>query len=129
MGVSYLLDSHAFYWLVDARFAPPAHVTAALEAGRIHVSAVSSYELARKQALGKFDAPRMLPGWMPAVRRLGASELPLSTEHALTAATLDWEHRDPFDRLLAGQAIVEGLTLVTADPAFETAPGVTLLRW
>lgn len=129
MGVSYLLASHAFYWLVDSHFTPLGHVLDALSVGRVHVSAVSAYELARKQALGKFDAPRLLPGWLRAVRRLGAAELPLSTEHALTAASVPWEHPDPFDRQLAAQAIVAGMTLVSADRVFASTPGLKLLTW
>lgn len=128
MGVSYLLDTHAFYWLVQRGRSVPDHVVQALTGSEIRVSAVSAYELARKQWLGKVDTSGLVEEWVPTVSRLGARELPLTTEHALAAAGLDWAHRDPFDRMLAAQAKAEDLTLVTADPAFDEA-GIALLHW
>ena len=67
--------------------------------------------------------------WATAVAELGAHELVVSTEHAVLAGKLDWAHRDPFDRLLVAQAIVEDLTLVTADRAVLVAPGLAVLPW
>jgi PIN domain nuclease of toxin-antitoxin system len=49
------------------------------------------------------------------VAHLYASELAVSSPHTLAAGQLDWDHNDPFDRMIAAQAMVEGLTLVTAD--------------
>jgi PIN domain nuclease of toxin-antitoxin system len=126
--VSYLLDSHAFYWLLESSYRVPVHVSDALAGNRLYVSAISAYELVRKRELGKLHAPGLAEGWRRDVVRLKATELPLTTEHALRAATLDWPHRDPFDRLLAAQTLVDGLTLVTADKAFADA-GIPLLRW
>jgi PIN domain nuclease of toxin-antitoxin system len=130
VGVSYLLDSHAFVWLTDPRVTVPRRITAALRltSTTVHVSAVSAFELATKARLGKFSSPA-LERWAHHVRDLHAAELGITSEHALLAGRLDWAHRDPFDRLLAAQAIVEGLTLVTADLAFTRAPGVRLLKW
>lgn len=67
--------------------------------------------------------------WDESVAELGAEPLPLTHPHAVSAGSLDWEHRDPFDRLLAAQAIAEGLTLVTADRAFRGAPGLVVQPW
>jgi PIN domain nuclease of toxin-antitoxin system len=59
---------------------------------------------------------------------MGATSLPLSVEHCLLAGSLAWAHRDPFDRFLAAQAIVEDAILVTKDAAFSQLPGLNH-RW
>ncbi|MCW2786083.1 MAG: hypothetical protein JWP74_2600 [Marmoricola sp.] len=132
MGVSYLLDTHALIWLSSRRRSPSVELIAALEGGdgAPFVSAVSAFEISTKVRLGKLDEARALAhGWGTLVPALGARTLELNDRHALLAGRLEWPHKDPFDRLLAAQAITEGLTLVTADPAFDTAPGLSLLRW
>ena len=131
MGVKYLLDSHAFYWLVQPGFEIPDRVALALneDAVQVYVSAVSAFELSTKRRLGRFEAPRLLDQWPAAVAGLGARELAVSTEHSLLAGRLDWTHRDPFDRLLVAQAILEDLTLVTADRMVLTAPALSYLPW
>jgi len=58
------------------------------------------------------------------VDRLDAIRLPITEEYALLAGKLEWAHRDPFDRMLAAQAMVESLTLVTDDLAFPGLPGL-----
>jgi PIN domain nuclease of toxin-antitoxin system len=129
--VSLLLDTHVFYWCVRKGTAIPSHILAALhEAPRRLVSDVSAFEVALKVRLGKFEgAAGLCERWSEALTRLPAIALPVTTSHALLAGTLDWDHRDPFDRLLAAQALTEGLTLVTADGAFASAPGLSILRW
>lgn len=58
---------------------------------------------------------------------LNALELAVTSRHALDAGQLAWQHRDPFDRMLAAQAMVESAALVTADRAFADLPGVHVL--
>ncbi|HWP63211.1 MAG TPA: type II toxin-antitoxin system VapC family toxin, partial [Candidatus Binatia bacterium] len=87
------------------------------------VSAASAWEIAMKRSLGRLDAPDDLGD---AIRVVGFDELPIAIAHALAVGRLPMHHRDPFDRLLIGQALVEGLTIVTRDPNF--APyGVPIL--
>jgi PIN domain nuclease of toxin-antitoxin system len=129
--VSYLLDTHALIWLSSRRRTPSADLVASLESGdgAPYVSSVSAFEISTKVRLGKLDEARALSqGWQTLVPEIGARTLDLNNQHALLAGRLDWAHKDPFDRLLAAQAITEGLTLVTADPAFDSAPGLSLLR-
>jgi len=131
--VTYLLDTHVFVWLVSPPTGGvPEHVMEALDVpgSRCVVSAVSAFEVATKVRLGKFDAARdLVARWHHYVDRLGAQRLDLSSEHAIEAGRLDWDHRDPFDRLLAAQAHIDGLTFVTSDTAFDGAPGVSVLGW
>ncbi|MDR0284878.1 MAG: PIN domain-containing protein [Propionibacteriaceae bacterium] len=61
------------------------------------------------------------------MRRLRATVLPVTDEHGILAGHLDWSHKDPFDRMLAAQAVLEDATLVSADAAFDSAPGVRRL--
>ena len=58
---------------------------------------------------------------------LGVASLPISERHAHFAGEFQWSHRDPFDRLLAAQAAVENLTLITNDSAFQDLSWITLL--
>jgi len=112
-----LLDTHAVLWLVASskRLSPRARALAAAPEQPLIVSAVSLWEIAAKRSLGRLDAPvdlsRRLAG-------LGVVELlPISPLHAEAIGELPWHHRDPFDRMLVAQAQVEGLPIVSADPA------------
>ncbi|MGL5811176.1 MAG: type II toxin-antitoxin system VapC family toxin [Nocardioides sp.] len=131
MGVRYLLDTHVLIWMAG-RGRPTSEVAALLadETAMLIVSSVTAFEIATKVRLGKLESARQLvPDWTRALGRIGATELAMTRHHALAAGSLDWEHRDPFDRLLVAQALVEDLTLVTADRAMTGAPDVQLLRW
>ena len=93
------------------------------------VSAVSAMEVATKVRLGKLETARhLVPTWSARVHDLRAHELPISTEHALLAGSLEWAHRDPFDRLLVAQGLVENVTLVTSDEQIGAVTGLRL-RW
>lgn len=130
MGVSYLLDTHVLVWLVSGK--PSTATRRMLENldNDLFVSAVSAFEIATKVRLGKLDAARGLHDrWEAALTGLGALEMPLDRAAARRAGELTWANRDPFDRLLAAQAITEGMTLVTADRSFDDVPGLLLLRW
>ena len=79
------------------------------------ISAASLWEIAIKNSLGREDfrvEPRLL---RRALLDNGYTELPLTSEHAVNVAALPPLHKDPFDRLLIAQVLVEGITLLTAD--------------
>lgn len=122
-----LLDTHALLWAVTApdRLGPDARGFVADVDNRLLVSAVSAWELATKQRLGKLpDADAIVGNFAGVVARLRATELPVSSDHAILAGRLDWHHRDPFDRMLAAQAMVEGVPLLTDDAALRGLPGL-----
>lgn len=128
----YLLDTQVFYWLVQAGHSVPTGLQDTLSNPDVTllVSDVSAYEVGLKVWLGKFDQARSLADtWATSVAQMRAVSLPVNTRHALTGARLDWEHRDPFDRLIVAQAVIEDCVLVTADRAMLLAPDVQLLRW
>ena len=75
--------------------------------------------------LGKFpEAEPLAAQYEQLVERLGATHLPISPVHALRSGGLNWEHRDPFDRMLAAQAMLEHQRLVTRDQAFADLVGL-----
>ena len=80
-----------------------------------------------KASSGKWPAADvMLDGLDEAVTGLGATVMPIRIDHAVAAGRLAWAHRDPFDRMLAAQAIVGDVVLVTVDQAFDGS-GAALL--
>jgi PIN domain nuclease of toxin-antitoxin system len=115
-----LLDSHAFIWWMSSinRLSKPAKL--AISDGEVLVSAVTAYELGIKFALGRLPVFEVLEQrFGEACFEQGFELLPVSTAHALAAARLPIVHRDPFDRLLAAQSMVEEIPLVTVDAAFR----------
>jgi PIN domain nuclease of toxin-antitoxin system len=82
----------------------------------VYVSAASAWEVAVKLALGKLRLPEPFADGVDAS---GFARLPIEFEHAALAGELPLHHSDPFDRMLAAQARLEGLTLVTHDRRFE----------
>jgi PIN domain nuclease of toxin-antitoxin system len=117
-----LLDSHALFWFIDgnARLSPAAR-DAIQDAGNVvYVSAVTAWEIASKFRLGKWPLAQVLASDLARIMSAFSFEpLPLSLEHARHAGALPNPHRDPFDRMLAAQAEIEDIPLVTADPAFR----------
>lgn len=83
------------------------------------MSAVSAFEIALKWRLGKLtmiDDPAV--NYSQLMQANGFSSLAINDAHALRAGLLLGDHRDPFDRLIAAQALEENLTVVSRDPAF-----------
>ncbi len=119
-----LLDTHVFIWVggPDAERLLSTNVRRAVEdpSTEILISAASAWEIATKHRLGRLEAGgRMVREWGRALTSLGASDLPITSEHGLLAGGFDAPNRDPFDRILAAQAIVEGARLVTTDRAMD----------
>ena len=114
-----LLDSHAFFWALtdDSRL---SHVASDFILGAENVvffSPVSLYELVFKARRGRMpEAALRLP---EAARAAGFEEMGLTSAHLLHAANLDWDHGDPWDRILLAQASLEDTHLVSADTVFD----------
>lgn len=114
-----LLDSHAVYWwtIGSDRLSITARSMIENKANTILVSAVSFYELDNKMRLKKLDLrPQELRA---AVAASGLQTLDITDLHAELAASFDWEHRDPWDRLLAAQTRLEHCTFLSLDSAFD----------
>ena len=113
-----LIDTHVLVWLVagPSRLSRRVRDLLGDEDNLIPVSAVSAWEIANKVRLGKMIFPAsFLDTFDLHVRALGFEQLAVDSRHAVTGARLPGPHRDPFDRLLAGQSVVEGAGLITRD--------------
>lgn len=122
-----LLDTHAFAWSLAApgRLSPAAR-DAIAAADAVRVSPISFYEIGETVRIGKWPemAPFLarLPGLLS---ERGGRIAPLSPDICVTAAVMDWAHRDPFDRLIAATSLACALPLVSADPVFDQVEGET----
>jgi PIN domain nuclease of toxin-antitoxin system len=86
----------------------------------LHFSAVGAWEIAIKFALGALRLPKPPGDFLPyASRSWPMQALQITHEHSLRAGALPMHHRDPFDRMLIAQTLVEEMTLLTADRAFQ----------
>jgi len=120
-----LLDTHAFLWWLadDPRLSP--HIRALFAEGTtdLCLSVASLWEIALKLQAGKLrlkeDARTSIPTWMTAS---GVRPLPVQAAHALATLDLPPHHRDPFDRLLIAQCVVEHLPIATSDPIMHRYP-------
>lgn len=120
-----LLDTNALIWVVrESSRLTPAWRDLLVDANNdVFFSPVSIAEISIKSSSGKLAMPG---GYVTALSQSGYTELPLTVPHAQALSTLPWHHRDPFDRLIISQALVENLAVMTSDAAF--APyGVTLV--
>ena len=122
--MKYLLDTQLLLWAAAKTERLPATVESVLLAdNEIFFSAVSIWEIAIKYGRGKPDFtidPRTLRGRL---LRNGYLEQGIDSEHVMRVGELPQIHRDPFDRLLVAQALVEGITLVTTDTLIARYPG------
>ncbi|HMC77409.1 MAG TPA: type II toxin-antitoxin system VapC family toxin [Vicinamibacterales bacterium] len=122
-----LLDTHAFLWWVtdDRRLTKRARRT--IGGTPCLLSVASCWEMAIKVSLGKLTVPGPVDRFVQEQLEVnGFNLLPIALEHTGRVAALPFHHRDPFDRLLAAQALTEDLSLVSADPVFRRY-GVTRL--
>ena len=118
-----LLDTHTFVWSVlnTGRLSSTARDAITSADNTMHVSIASAWEIAIKVGQGKWpEAHGLIHEFEHHVDRAGFELLPISLAHVRTAGLMKSPHRDPFDRLLAEQALTEVLTLVTADTKLVT---------
>ena len=120
-----LLDTHLLLWAAvePQRLTKPARVLLENPDNELLFSAISLWEVAIKNSLGRpdfhLDARLLRRGLLDN----GYTELPVTSEHAVATSDLPQIHKDPFDRLLVAQAIVEGILLLTVDPLVAKYPG------
>ena len=120
-----LLDTHAWIWTLQAS---PRLSAAALEAVErseaVHVSPISFFEIAQKVRIGKWPEMEDTVDELPdLLERQGGLVARMDDRICLDAGLMEWEHRDPFDRLLAATAFSTGMTLVSADVVFDRLSG------
>ena len=124
-----LLDTHAFLWWIwdDPRLTPVVRSALSDPTTTAFVSAASAWEIATKVRIGKLpNASALCDRLAETVHLAGFESLPVGLEHARAAGLMPGEHKDPFDRMIAAQARLDGLTVVTADPAIAALGALVL---
>lgn len=117
-----LVDSHALIWALDdpSQLSGPATLALQDPLNVLLVSAATVWELAIKTGVGKLSLSLPYRQWIErAIADLGLTILPVTVEYADRQAGLPMHHRDPFDRLLIAQALVEGIAVVCGDAVFD----------
>lgn len=117
-----LLDTHALLWALEdsPRLSARARSAIGDEANEKIVSAASAFEITTKHRLGKLpQAAVLLPDLEGKLAPFGFALLSITTAHAALAGSMDIAHKDPFDRLLIAQALVEGVPLVSNEALFD----------
>lgn len=117
-----LLDTHALLWAVlsPSSLSREAAAIIADETNVVLVSAASAWEIATKVRIGKLPGAEALEeNFLDAMGLAGYSLLPIDAADALRAGRLPGDHRDPFDRMIAAQALAGDLPVLSSDPKLD----------
>ena len=117
-----LLDTHSVIWYVDQDhlLSPAAHAAITDPNNELLLSAASVWEAAIKVSLNKLTLSLPYRRWMQkALADLSLAMLPITIDYADAQVALPWHHRDPFDRLIAAQALTDKIPVVSADAVFD----------
>ena len=118
-----MLDTHALIWWLtdDARLGRRADIALRSTDNEVLVSAVSAYEIAQKYRLGKLpEVEALATGFATEIAQEGFVGLAVTIADAQFAGQMENAHRDPFDRLLIAQSLLNGLTVVSNERVFDT---------
>lgn len=118
-----LLDTHTLLWatLSPASLSPQASAIIADEGNVILVSAASAWEIATKVRLGRLPGAETLEReFLDVMDDAGYTLLPINVESALRAGRLTGEHRDPFDRMIAAQALASDIPILSTDSKLDS---------
>ena len=117
-----LLDTHAFLWFVlgDSRCSQIARSQIENGANQLYLSPASHWELAIKISIGKYKLPISFQDFiLRAVHENGFRFLPIDPAHTSLLTTMPFHHRDPFDRLMIAQALVEQMQIISSDTILD----------
>ena len=126
---SILLDTHTWVWSFanDALLSSRTR-TAIREADTVYVSPISFFEIGQKVRTGQWPEMQGRVKELSAIlKEQGGSIATLTPEICLNASTMNWEHRDPFDRLIVSTALALDVALVSKDSAFEDRDDLNLV--
>ncbi|TVQ28617.1 MAG: type II toxin-antitoxin system VapC family toxin [Spirochaetaceae bacterium] len=117
-----LLDTHCWLWWIAEphRLSDSSLDLIRDPSNRILISSATTWEIAIKYSIGKLALPEPPERFVPSrIERDRLEPLPVFHSHTLRTASLPYHHRDPFDRLLIAQALVEEIPILTDDAAFD----------
>lgn len=124
-----LLDTHAFLWFIldDPQLSATADALISNPNNEIEISPASYWEIAIKISIGKYSLPELYQVFIE--REIAVNDfriLHIEPKHSAVVSTMPFHHRDPFDRLIVAQAMVEQIAVVSSNPALD-AYGVARL--
>ena len=119
--MKFLVDTHVLLWFYDrdSRLSKTARLLIEADDSERIISAASVWEIAIKVSAGKLTLPVSMNDYIAEKILDGFQISPIEWPHAAKVAELPYHHRDPFDRLIAAQALVEKLPLLSRDPIFK----------
>ena len=118
-ALRYLLDTHAalWWWSGAAKLGAAGNAVLINRASKVFVSAATAWEVATKYRRGNLpDIGDPAVNFAKHMAANGFHSLPVTEAHAMRGGLLEGEHRDPFDRLIAAQALCEGMIVISRDP-------------
>lgn len=115
-----LLDTHTLIWYITDNQRLPANTRSLIELPEniCFVSLATYWEMGIKNSLGRLDFKKPIMTIFEIIEQSGFEILPFNVNHILKATSLPFHHYDPFDRMIIGQAIADGLSIVTKDEKF-----------
>ena len=119
--MNYLLDTHVLIWFLagDDTLSEKSKDIIENQENIKLVSIASVWEIAIKISLKKFKFDKGFKKFLDLIEDNGFEIIPMSFDHALTVSTLEFIHRDPFDRLIISQALTDDLIIITKDEYIE----------
>ncbi len=118
-----LLDTHAFLWFVlnDPSLSPIARDLIIDPLNEIFLSPATHWEIAIKISIGKYQLPGPFESWINTQIQVNDFQiLPIEVTHTALVTTLPFHHKDPFDRLLISQSLVEKISIISTDGIFDS---------
>jgi PIN domain nuclease of toxin-antitoxin system len=124
--MQYLVDTQSFIWFVEDDQKLPAHIKALMEQAdsQLVISIASLWEMTIKMSLGKLalSGDISTTTMLNKVTDTGFTIMPIESAHLITLSTLDFIHRDPFDRIIISQSINEDMPVISSDTVFGQYP-------
>ena len=116
-----LIDTQIFIWFVENDNQLPVSISKELESSKnsIIISIASLWEMAIKISLGKLQLNCSIEKMIDLLYKNGFEILPILPEHIIKLSTLEYYHRDPFDRIIISQGLSEKIPIVTSDETFD----------
>lgn len=123
-----LLDTHTIIWFLngDAKLSKLAKEAIENPLNTNFVSIASIWEIGIKTSLNKFSFPKGIKNFLKLIHQNGFEVLPISLNDIIVLSSLEFIHKDPFDRLLVSQALSEKLILITKDENMQKYDTKTL---
>ena len=124
----FLIDTHVMIWILSDSKKISEKARTTLDSGeKVYISIASLWEIAIKQGIGKLDLSYSIEDIVSKCDAYGISILDIKAKHLDNMKSLPDIHKDPFDRLIVSQALVEGLDLISKDENIVKYPNVKVI--